>query len=52
MKVKDVKMSNIKVESYMIQEGIWIGSQLQMIKLRNIVDAYTREPVWKKIYPQ
>ncbi len=36
----------------MPEETVWIGSQLQTIKLRTIVDAYTREPVWKKIYPQ
>lgn len=36
----------------MPEESIWIGSQLQTIKLRNIVDPYNKEPVWKKIYPQ
>jgi hypothetical protein len=45
-------MKDIIVNKYMCEEGIWIGSQLQIIKLRNITDVYTKEPVWKKIYPQ
>ena len=28
------------------------GSQLQVVRQRNLVDVYTNEPVWKKIYPQ
>jgi hypothetical protein len=45
-------MANIKIYNYMADDAIWVGSQLQIIKLRNIVDAYNKEPVWKKIYPQ
>ncbi len=52
IKVRDVKMVDIHVHENMAQEGIWIGSQLQIIKLRNIVDTYARQPIWKKIYPQ
>ncbi len=36
----------------MPKEALWIGSQLQTIKLRNMIDPYTKEAVWKKIYPQ
>lgn len=36
----------------MCPSGIWIGSQLQMIKARDLKDSYTEEAVWKKIYPQ
>lgn len=45
-------MSDIRVESYMPKEALWIGSQLQTIKLRNMIDPYTKEAVWRKIYPQ
>jgi hypothetical protein len=50
--VSDVKMSNIVVKKYMCPSGIWIGSQLQIVKIRDLKDVYTNEPVWKKIYPQ
>lgn len=36
----------------MLEEAKWIGSQLQLIKQRNICDIQTQEPIWKKIYPQ
>jgi len=45
-------MKDIVVNKNTCDEGVWIGSQLQIIKLRKICDAYTKEPVWKKIYPQ
>lgn len=45
-------MADIVVRKSMCKEGIWIGSQLQIIKQRNLVDVYTAEPIWKKIYPQ
>ena len=32
--------------------SVWIGSQLQLIKERNLVDVYSNEAIWKKIYPQ
>lgn len=50
--MSDVKMSNIVVKKTMCSSGIWIGSQLQIIKIRDLRDVYTEEPVWKKIYPQ
>ena len=36
----------------MNEGAVWIGSQLQIINERNIVDANNNEPIWKKIYPQ
>ena len=36
----------------MNEGAVWIGSQLQIIKERNIVDANNNEPIWRKIYPQ
>jgi hypothetical protein len=35
-------MKDIIVNKHMCEEGIWIGSQLQIIKLRNITDVYTK----------
>ena len=52
MQVSDVKMSDIVVKKNMCSSGIWIGSQLQIIKIRELKDVYNDEPVWKKIYPQ
>lgn len=52
MKVKDVELSDVVVTASMLEESKWIGSQLQLIKQRNICDIYTQEPIWKKIYPQ
>lgn len=52
MKVRDVEMADVVVREGMLREGRWIGSQLQLVKQRNISDIYTQEPVWKKIYPQ
>lgn len=45
-------MSDIIVTKKMCPSGIWIGSQLQIIKTRELRDVYTNEPVWKKIFPQ
>lgn len=45
-------MADIVVHEYMLDEAKWIGSQLQIIKQRNILDSNTEEPIWKKIYPQ
>lgn len=36
----------------MSPSAIWIGSQLQIVKIRGLKDVYNDEPVWKKIYPQ
>ena len=52
MQISDVKMANILVKDNMSPSGIWIGSQLQIIKQRNLNDVYSDEAVWKKIYPQ
>lgn len=52
LQVSDVKMSDIIVRKSMCSSGIWIGSQLQIIKIRELRDVYNDEPVWKKIYPQ
>lgn len=52
VKVRDVEMADVVVREGMLREGRWIGSQLQLVKQRNISDIYTQEPVWKKIYPQ
>lgn len=30
----------------------WIGSILQIIKQRNLIDVNNNEAIWKKIYPQ
>ena len=45
-------MGNIHITRNMCASGIWIGSQLQIIKQRNLTDVYTDQAVWKKIYPQ
>lgn len=45
-------MSDIIIKKYMTKEAFWIGSQLQIIKQRNLVDVYNGEAVWRKIYPQ
>lgn len=50
--MSDVQMSDILVKKYMNKEAIWIGSQLQIIKQRNLQDVYSGEAIWKKIYPQ
>lgn len=52
LQVSDVKMDDIRVRDSMCESGIWIGSQLQIIKQRDLRDVYTGESVWKKIYPQ
>jgi hypothetical protein len=36
----------------MTASAIWIGSQLQIIKQRNLADVNSNEPIWRKIYPQ
>ena len=36
----------------MCPSGIWIGSQLQIVKARELKDIYTQDPVWKNIHPQ
>ena len=36
----------------MCPSATWIGSQLQIIKIRNLKDVYNDEAVWKKIYLQ
>ena len=33
-------------------DGLWIASQLQVIKDRDIRDVNTNRPLWSKIYPQ
>lgn len=45
-------MMDVQVKKYMCPSGIWIGSQLQIIKLRELKDVYSGESVWQKIYPQ
>ena len=50
--MSDVKMSDIYTRRYLPETSKWIGSQLQIIKERNLVDVNTKEAVWKKIYPQ
>lgn len=42
VKVRDVEMADIVVNEGMLPEGRWIGSQLQLIKQRNICDIYTQ----------
>ena len=50
--MSDVKMADILTEKHIDKMSRWIGSQLQLIKLRNLTDVNTGEAVWKKIYPQ
>lgn len=52
LQVSDVKMESISTKNFMLKSSIWIGSQLQIIKERNLVDVNNSEPVWRKIYPQ
>lgn len=42
VKVKDVEMADMIVNEGMLPECRWIGSQLQLIKQRNICDIYTQ----------
>ena len=39
LQVSDVKMSDILIEKDMPSVSVWIGSQLQIIKQRNLVDV-------------
>jgi hypothetical protein len=52
LQVSDVQMFDILTKRYMPSTAIWIGSQLQIIKQRNLTDVNTGEAVWRKIYPQ
>jgi len=45
-------MSDIITYRQLGKSAVWIGSQLQIIKQRNLVDVYSGEAVWRKIYPQ
>lgn len=45
-------MADVIIKKYMCPSGIWIGSQLQTVKVREIKDIYSEEAIWKKIYPQ
>lgn len=38
--VSDVRMSDIVVNKNMCPAGIWIGSQLQIVKTRELRDVY------------
>ncbi len=50
--IKEAKLSNIDMDGYQANFSKWVGSQLQVIKDRNIRDVYTNKPIWTKIYPQ
>jgi len=50
--VHEVKLSNIHMGMAMPDYSVWLASQLQLVKDRNMVDVKTGEPMWKKIYPQ
>ena len=52
MQVSDVRMADVIAEKHLSRVARWIGSQLQVIKLRSLLDVNTGEAVWKKIYPQ
>ena len=45
-------MSDILTKKFMTKSAIWVGSQLQIIKQRNLTDVNSNEAIWKKIYPQ
>ena len=50
--VKEARLSNIDMSGYQANFSKWVGSQLQVIKDRNIRDVHTNKPIWTKIYPQ
>ncbi len=39
MQVSDVKMSDIVTKRGMPESSVWIGSQLQIVKQRSLVDV-------------
>lgn len=52
MMIKEVKLSNMDMSGYYPYFSKWLASQFQIIKDRNLRDAYTDKPIWSKIYPQ
>jgi len=50
--IKEVKLSNMDMSGYYPYFSKWLASQFQIIKDRNLKDAYTDKPIWTKIYPQ
>lgn len=50
--VKDIKLSNIDMSNHYPALSKWIGSQLQMIKDRGLLDAFSGKPLHSKIFPQ
>lgn len=52
LQVSDVRLSDVLSRRNLGPAAAWIGSQLQLIKLRSLNDVVSGEPVWKKIYPQ
>lgn len=50
--MSDVAMSDILTDPRLPSATVWIGSQLQIIKQRNLIDVNNHEQIWKKIYPQ
>lgn len=52
IQIKDVRLSDVQVDPQLNADSRWIGSQLQMIKDRDIRDVNTGKALWSKIYPQ
>lgn len=53
IKVRDVRLSNINMNiDNLGPDSLWVGSQLQFIKDRDVRDVYSNRPLWSKIYPQ
>ncbi len=48
---KEIKMSNIKIDSELSPLVRWIAGQLQLIKDYNIKDVNNGESLYQKIYP-
>jgi hypothetical protein len=51
LKVRDVRLSDVQVETRLHPDSRWIGSQLQVIKDRDVRDVNTGKALWSKIYP-
>ena len=51
-KIKEVSVGNLTLDTLLPKYSKWVTSQIQFIKDRGIRDAQTKEPIWKRIYPQ
>ena len=51
--IKDVRLTDVNIViDNLGPDGRWVGSQLQVIKDRDVRDIISGLPLWTKIYPQ